>query len=372
MIYVTKKQEPKHRQITWEDVLFEREVEKSTVPYDLSGTITRVTQHTSIDVGALKSMTQLFENFVEKYKNLYKVERHTLYKTFYIPKRSGGLRRIDAPKDELMRALNELKDIFETILPMPFHTSAFAYIKRRSCADAISRHQRNKSAWFLKTDFSDFFGSTTMDFVITMMNCIYPFNHILAKSEKTVREAVSLAFLNGGLPQGTPISPLITNLMMIPIDHKLYNELAKNHFVYTRYADDVLISSRTKFDYRETVNLIKNTLNEFKAPFEIKNTKTRFGSRSGANWNLGLMLNKDNEITVGHMNKKYFKAALNNFLNDYLNKKPWSTEDTMRLAGTIAHYKSIEPEYFNYVIDHMDQKYHTKTQEIIKKILTNG
>lgn len=372
MVYVIAKQEAKHNQVTWEDILFERTIENKFIPYDSTGTITRVKQYTIIENTALSSYVRIFADFVKKYEVLYKIERHALYNTFYIPKRSGGLRRIDAPKTELMRALNELKWIFEKILPMPFHTAAFAYAKGRCCTDAIKRHQRNKSEWFLKTDFSDFFGSTTIDFVMSMIENIHPFNHLVSENKEIIRKAIDLAFLNGGLPQGTPISPLITNLMMVPIDHRLYNELAKKNFVYTRYADDILISARSKFEYKEIVEMIGNVLKEFNAPFEIKDKKTRFGSKNGSNWNLGLVLNKDNNITVGHMNKKYFKAALNNFLNDYLNKKPWSAEDTMRLAGTIAHYKSIEPEYFNYVIDHMDQKYHTETQAIIKKILTNG
>lgn len=65
-----------------------------------------------------------------------------------------------------------------------------------------------------------------------------------AEGRELFNTAISLCFLHGGLPQGTPISPMITNIMMIPIDYKLFNSLhdEESTFVYTRYADDMLIS----------------------------------------------------------------------------------------------------------------------------------
>ena len=41
------------------------------------------------------------------------------YETFHIPKHSGGMRRIDAPKPELMALFRDIKDIFEKNVPLP-------------------------------------------------------------------------------------------------------------------------------------------------------------------------------------------------------------------------------------------------------------
>ena len=96
---------------------------------------------------------------------LFSQDRASLYHTFHIPKSSGGLRRIDAPTPELMNALRELRTLFEMYMFALYHTTAFAYVRGRSTIDALKRHQRNESKWFLKLDFSDFFGSTTPAFV---------------------------------------------------------------------------------------------------------------------------------------------------------------------------------------------------------------
>ena len=65
-----------------------------------------------------------------------------------------------------------------------------------------------------------------------------------------------------------------------------------NHYVYTRYADDILISSKSNFNWQELVNTLKGVL---QPQFTIKDEKTRYGSTAGRNWNLGLMVNKDNQ-----------------------------------------------------------------------------
>ena len=138
-----------------------------------------------------------------------------------------GYRRIDAPKYELSYALRQLKDIFEEKYNMLYHTSAFAYVKGRSTLDAVKRHQKNESKWFAKYDLSNFFGNTTVEFVVKMFSMIFPFSEIVKTDEgkNALETAISLCMLNGGLPQGTPISPMITNIMMIPVDFVLTKTL---------------------------------------------------------------------------------------------------------------------------------------------------
>jgi len=221
--------------------------------------------------------------------------------------------------------------------------------------DAIKRHQKNESKWFIKLDFSNFFGSTTPEFVMRMLSLIFPFSEIVKHQDgkEELTKALSLCFLNGGLPQGTPISPFITNVMMIPLDHKLSNSLRnfeKNRFVYTRYADDLLISCQYDFDKDKIQSFILDTLKEFSAPFTIKPEKTRYGSRAGRNWNLGIMLNKDNEITIGHKKKKHFKAMLDGYVRTKKAGGGWELHDVQVLSGLISYYRMIERSYIDYVL----------------------
>lgn len=163
---------------------------------------------------------------------------------------------------------------------------------------------------------------------------------------------------------------MLTNLLMIPIDYKLSNALREKYFVYTRYADDMLISSRSSFRFKEIVELINNVLKECGTPYQIKDKKTRYASRNGSNWNLGLMLNKDNQITIGHTKKKYFRAMLTNYTLDRKNNIPWSLEDVQHLRGVISYYKMVEPDYVNALISKHNQKHNTDVLTQIKSDLS--
>lgn len=377
MPYITINLKQSEHQLTLEDIWFGLDEKYLNQTKDVRNTKTvfvetisdRLAQNTDF-TGMIKAL----EEFNEKYKALIETEdKSTLYRSFKIPKRSGGLRKIDAPKDELMAALRELKTIFETKLYARYHTCAFAYVKGRCTIDAVKRHQANNSRWFLKLDFSNFFGSTTPEFLYNQLCTIFPFSEITKRpeGEHALRRALSLCFLDGGLPQGTPISPLLTNVMMIPIDHAISKAMHTHtpHIVYTRYADDLILSSDIKFDFIEVQNIVKEILKTFNAPFSIKTEKTRFGSSAGRNWNLGVMLNKDNEITIGHAKKKQFKAMLHTLMEDDKNGRIWSVEDAQVLNGLISYYTMVEKDKIEAIIKKYSDAYGKPVSEVLKRAI---
>lgn len=374
MIYFTIKQPIKYKQFTLEDLLSGKALypvasnkyQTNTRTYELDAPMAKMSS--LFDISELINKLTEFNN---KHSELMSAERSSLYHTFHIPKRKGGFRRIDAPNDELKDALTELKNIFEEDFGVLYHTSAFAYVKKRSTIDAAKKHQMNNSKWFGKYDLTDFFGSTTLDFVLKQLSSIYPFSELMKVpiGLEELGKALDLAFLNGGLPQGTPFSPLITNVIMIPIDYKLFNALRsfnKQTFVYTRYADDFIISSKYEFDAKAVESLISKVLKDFDAPFNIKPQKTRYGSSAGSNWILGVMLNKDNEITVGHKKKKHLQTMLSNYVLDKKNGKAWSREDIQVMEGYRSYYKMVEKETIDRIIDHINAKFEVNVVRMIK------
>lgn len=378
MYYITARQPPRYAQISLMDILTGNYDSGKIVNYNPTGTVTRAYKELSLELqyrARPGTLTGLLHEFNERTEELRTKNRRDLYHSFKIPKRSGGWRQIDAPLPELMNALNDLKRLLEDAFGADhiYHTNAYAYIKGRSTVSAVKVHQRNASRWFAKLDLHNFFGSTTLDFVMKQFGMVYPFCEVVKfkGGEEELRKALELAFLDGVLPQGTPISPLITNIMMVPLDYQLTRYLEgfkvervedgviktyDEYFAFTRYADDYIISCKYGFDVRKIEELLVSVLEHFDAPFSINSKKTRYGSSAGRNWNLGVMLNKDNEMTVGNKAKRNFQSALHNYARDRRSGTKWELGDIQHTLGLLSYYKMIEGDTMDRICDHVSRK----------------
>lgn len=334
-------------------------------------------------------------DYNEKYAELESSDLASHYNHFTIPKKSGGLRPIDAPDKELMDALRELQKLLKSFMLADHHNAAHAYIENRSILSAAKKHQFGhpktkrqpdgtfksvtyQNNWGVSFDFHGFFPSTTIVFLEAMFSKIYPFNFIMADTNgrTELHKALSLCFLHGGLPQGTPISPWLTNVMMIPFDYCVNKQLnnykmkdgVSRDFTYTRYADDIDISCYLSFDAQEIQeDVIKNALNRLGAPFTLNESKTHYGNRhSSKNWILGLQWNANNEITVGWRNLKTFKATITAYLNDKKNGVDWSLEDVQRFNGTINYYRQVEKDVIDGIISRYNTKFGADLMALIK------
>ena len=376
--YITVNREPRVYQLTFEDIMYGLDESKLALQKDTRDTTTwkvDAINRRLIEKTDFNAMQAALRGFVERYQDLIAVEdKSTLYRSFKIPKRSGGLRQIDAPNDELKRALYDLKMIFEKKFYMSYHTAAFAYVHGRSTIDSVKRHQQNKSRWFLKTDMRHFFPSTSPEFLMKMLCMTFPFCSFVQDdwgNRELLEKALSLCFLNGGLPQGTPTSPMLTNALMIPIDHaisKMCHEY-QPHLCYTRYADDILISSEYSFKWTDVQNKLIAILNSFEAPFSLHPDKTRYGSSAGRNWNLGVMLNAENKITIGHEKKKVFKAMVFQFMTDDAKGVAWGLEDVQHFLGLISYYRMVEKESIDAILATYSAKFNKDVEATAKALL---
>lgn len=291
------------------------------------------------------------------------------YQTFKIPKHSGGLRTINAPKDALKFALEQCYDVFKNIINALPHNTAYAYTKGRDSYEAVKQHRT--SNWFLKLDIKDFFPSCNKQLLITQLQQVFPFSVMLEEEPGLMSKLLDFCLLNNELPQGTNMSPLLTNTLMVPFDWAFTQYCEKYGFVYTRYADDMLISHKDQFSYKTIQTVIEKLFESLQYPFKLKKEKTRYGSVCGSNWNLGLMLNKDHNITIGHKKKKIFKAMLNNFATDLTKEIFWDKIDLHELLGLYSYYHRIEPEYIGYVVNQYSQKFNFDIIEAIKDQIKN-
>ena len=289
------------------------------------------------------------------------------YKHFEIPKRgSNKTRPIDAPDAVLGTIQSTFKVWIEESMKVLPHKAAHAYVAERSTITAMKEHQKNESKWFLQLDLKNFFNSINEDFLRKMLKEVYPFKFVMKENMDAIIKA---ALLNGSLPQGSHLSPTLTNLIMVPIDHMItenLNNYKKKHYVYTRYADDITISCKYKFDWREIKQVVESVFEVWDVPFKINEEKTRFGSSAGRNYHVGLILNKDNQISVGHEKNNKFKAMIFNFCTT---GEAWEIHDVQKMLGLISYYKSIEPDFVKKIINKYNKKFNIDIMFIAKNMI---
>lgn len=398
-MYITYWNPPRFRQITFEEML----VGISDIDQVKIGdsTSTRTISVKNVPAKLLKitnvgSMVTQLKKFNERYEDLEKSDMNTHYHHFEIPKKTGGMRPIDAPDDELKEAQKRLLNILKSFMIADYHNCAYAYIPHRSTVSCVYQHKvghtytiKNpetgdnetkvfENNWAVKFDFHGFFPSTTPEFVIKMFKQIYPFELIMRSETGAVelQKALKICFKDGGLPQGSCISPWLTNVMMIPFDHLLSRKLDgykmnngnECKFTYTRYADDITISCYLAFDPMEIQSVIINLLNFIGAPFGLNEIKTHYGNRnSSKNWILGLQWNSDNKITVGWKNMKVFKAMCYNYCYCKSHGRNWDLEDVQRFNGKISYYRMIEKDIVNEIISKYNNKFGIDIENSIKE-----
>lgn len=282
------------------------------------------------------------ERFATKLASYRGQDMQQHYETFTIPKHSGGWRTINAPKEELKELQRDIKDYLENAGIHP-HAAAYAYVKHRSAKDAVIRHQRTGHTCYLKLDFSDFFGSCNKQTIARSLTQI-PF--FACMSVQTLNDMLHVAMLNDGLPQGTPLSPWLTNQIMLPYDFEIAKACNSRAITYTRYADDMLFSADNKTALHAAIRVVREIIAG--TNLKINNDKTRISTIYGKNWNLGLMTNKDNEITVGWRNKERARATLHNFI---LDPNAIAPQQASEILGKWQYYHQIEPEYFDNLLN---------------------
>jgi Reverse transcriptase (RNA-dependent DNA polymerase) len=141
------------------------------------------------------------------------------------------------------------------------------------------------------------------------------------------------------LPQGSPASPAITNLLCRRLDRRL-NDLAQQlGFTYTRYADDLTFS--TVSDNPRICNLLKRTdAIVTHEGFAINTDKTRILRKSRQQEVTGIVVNE--RLSIDRKTLKRFRALLFQIERDGIEGKRWgNSSDTMAVIQGYANFVAM-------------------------------
>lgn len=191
------------------------------------------------------------------------------YRTFSIPKKSGGSRIISAPHKSLKECQRWIND--EILSRIPLNPAAMGYVENHSILDHATHHCKIDNC-LLITDLENFFPSISKARVIGLFKS-FGYNNQVSVA------LASLCCLDGSLPQGSPASPAISNIICRVLDARISGIAKKFDLHYSRYADDICLSGRNIPEnvFSLVAQAVKNS------DFKINEEKTRriAGSSTG-------------------------------------------------------------------------------------------
>jgi len=216
-----------------------------------------------------------------------------------IPKEGGKTRSLGIPTvvDRLVQ--QSIAQILTPIYEQEFHASSHGFRPKRGCHTALKEvesHLNDNYHYVVDLDLEKFFDTVNHSRLIELISRKVKDPRVISLIHKYLIAGVVVGnkFEESvlGVPQGGPLSPLLSNIML----HELDKELARRGHRFVRYADDCLIFCKSK-----------------KACLRVKESITKFIENV-----LYLRVNKE-KTTVGYTAGKKFLGY--NFYKN--NKGEW-------------------------------------------------
>jgi retron-type reverse transcriptase len=174
---------------------------------------------------------------------IYKKPPGIKYFPFQIQKRSGGVRTINAPAADLKklqaRLSNLLQDCIADINEGKKISGAISHGFRRKRSIITNARCHRGKRWVFNIDLEDFFDTINFGRVRGFFLKNRNFN-LVPEVATTIAQ---IACHNNALPQGSPCSPVISNLVAHVLDIRLAKLAEECGCDYSRYADDLTFST---------------------------------------------------------------------------------------------------------------------------------
>jgi len=259
------------------------------------------------------------------------------YKDYRIPKKHTGYRNISQPNPELKTL--QYWVVQNILSKLPVSSSASAYQKGSS----IKKHAyiHNKSKFLLHADISSFFPSIHPNHLEGILRDNKDiFDTLSLDLEESIDEINKICFKSDSLSIGAVSSPIISNIIMYSFDTKMMDYCNTHSLTYSRYADDIYISSE-KYLSTDILQYLTDELE--KQGFRINRSKTRFYSPKYRRQVTGLIITNNNQISIGTNRKKQIKKMI-------YDKLVHKIGDSDQILGYLSFLKDVEPHTYNNMI----------------------
>ena len=237
-----------------------------------------------ISEGCLLSSLVRFEKILKSPKSHKKV----------VIEKNGKTRTIFVPNKIVKMAQRFYLDNYLSTIKC--HPNCFSYQKGKSTLSMVEHHKGNK--YFLHLDIKHYFDSMDWDLFVELINRRFPSTKLAQTlDEKNKKDSCSILTFRKLFRQGSVTSPYISNLYLYEFDEivSLYVNEKIASGKYTRYSDDLIISSSKRID-NSIINFISEELKKYHLRLNYK--KVNFSSLNSSVKIVGLSLKSNGDITI--------------------------------------------------------------------------
>ncbi|MCM6881690.1 retron St85 family RNA-directed DNA polymerase [Enterococcus italicus] len=268
-------------------------------------------------------------------RRIYEYTNYTssFYHMFEIPKKDKSIRIIHAPFSGLKMIQ---RWILETILyKIRVDTPSYGFLKGKKSPTKQNAEIHSSNIYLFQTDIKNFF--TNVDF-----KRVYSIFLKIGYNKEVSLTLARLCCLDGYLPQGGVTSPYLSHLVCFRMDRRIMGLCQKREIVYSRYADDIVLSSDNKNDLKKARVYLENIIHD--EGFELNPKKTRYSFQKKLVTGLTI---HDNKVLVPRAIKRELRSKIYNAIvfNDYSSYEV--------ILGYVSYINSIENGYIKKVRDYI-------------------